>query len=152
MRAVLVLVALLWSSPALPQAAALRIIDGDTLVLAGTTYRLFGIDAPEKAQRCLKDGIAWQCGIAATEALTKLVSGRDATCRGVELDRYGRTVAVCSVDGIDLGKAMVRDGWALAYRTFSRDYVDDENLARAGKLGIWTSGFVTPEEWRRGLR
>ena len=30
----------------------IRIIDGDTLSLSGTTFRLHGIDAPEYGQKC----------------------------------------------------------------------------------------------------
>lgn len=137
---------------ALPAAAQTRIIDGDTLDIDGTRYRLFAMDAPERTQRCLKDGLAWPCGTAATDALIALIAGRPIECRAIELDRYGRNVAVCSVAGMDLGEAMVQRGWALAYRSFSTVYVDEENFARVSKAGIWTSGFVTPEEWRRGLR
>lgn len=147
------LLALSWAVLfALPAVAQTRIIDGDTLDIDGTRYRLFGIDAPERAQRCLRDGLAWQCGTAATDALIALIAGRPIDCRAIELDRYGRNVAVCGVAGMDLGERMVRDGWALSYRSFSTVYVDEEDFARVTKAGIWTSGFVSPEDWRRGLR
>ena len=47
---------------------------------------------------------------------------------------------------------MVANGWTLAYRRYSLDYVDDEAEARAARRGIWASEFVKPWEWRRGKR
>jgi hypothetical protein len=47
---------------------------------------------------------------------------------------------------------MVRQGWALAYRQYSLDYVDEESAARAAKAGIWVGRFIEPWKWRRGAR
>ena len=35
-----------------PPAAAQRVVDGDTIDLNGTRWRLWGIDAPETHQTC----------------------------------------------------------------------------------------------------
>ncbi len=44
-------------------AADGAVIDGDTLDLNGTRYRLNGIDAPESAQSCkTAAGKSWKCG------------------------------------------------------------------------------------------
>jgi len=129
-----------------------RIIDGDTLEVAGITYRLFGIDAPERLQNCVMAQVTWRCGASASEALRALIGDAPADCRARELDRYGRTVAICYVAGVDLGEAMVAGGWALAYRSFTTMYVAAEDAARTSGAGIWGSGFVTPAEWRRGVR
>ncbi len=51
-----------------------------------------------------------------------------------------------------MGAWMVSQGWALAYRRYSLDYVDQEADARAARRGIWASQFVKPWEWRRGKR
>ena len=40
------------SSVALAEDLRIRIIDGDTLAIGATTYRLFGVDAPESRQTC----------------------------------------------------------------------------------------------------
>ena len=53
-----------------------RVIDGDTIEVAGQRVRLHGIDAPEHRQPCIKDGCAWACGEAATDALRAFVSGQ----------------------------------------------------------------------------
>jgi endonuclease YncB( thermonuclease family) len=47
---------------------------------------------------------------------------------------------------------MVVDGWALAYRKYSKDYVKAETFAKARHKGLWQTEFVQPWEWRRGQR
>ncbi len=49
-------------------------------------------------------------------------------------------------------QGMVSQGWALAYRRYSLDYVDEEADAQAARRGIWAGEFVRPWEWRRGER
>jgi hypothetical protein len=39
-------------------------------------------------------------------------------------------------------------GWALAYRRYSKDYVDAEAEARKVKRAMWRGTFVKPWEWR----
>lgn len=43
-------------------------------------------------------------------------------------------------------------GYALAYRRYTLDYVDEEDAARDAGAGIWQGEFVAPWEWRRGKR
>ena len=47
---------------------------------------------------------------------------------------------------------MVRNGWAIAYRRYSKDYIEEEQEARRDKLGIWQGTFQFPEEWRRSKK
>lgn len=126
-----------------------RIIDGDTLAVAGVTIRLFGIDAPERKQTCGDATEKWDCGTAATLALTVLIDGRAIACQSVNKDRYGRTVARCSVEATDLGAEMVLRGLALAYVAYSEDYIGQEVQARSAKVGVWRGDFVAPWEYRR---
>ena len=65
---------------------------------------------------------------------------------------YKRIVAVCYYNNQNLNKLMVRNGWAIAYRRYSKDYIDDENYARENKLGIWEGAFVKPKIWRKENR
>lgn len=91
---------------------------------------------------------AYRCGQKATFALADLIGSRPVTCDGRYTDRYHRLVAVCTVGGTDLGQWMVAQGWALAYRRFSEDYVDDEDMARRVKAGLWAGTFVPPWQHR----
>lgn len=73
-------------------------------------------------------------------------------CEERDVDRYGRTVAVCRLGNEDLNAWMVASGWAIAYRQYSGDYVREEEAAAVAKHGIWQGDFVPPWEWRRGKR
>jgi endonuclease YncB( thermonuclease family) len=44
---------------------------------------------------------------------------------------------------------MVRSGYAVAFRRYSKDYVEDENYAKTNKLGLWSGSFILPEKWRK---
>jgi len=126
-----------------------RVIDGDSLEVAGKRIRLFGIDAPEATQKCERSGERWACGEAAAEQLKGLIAADSVTCEGNEHDAYGRLLAVCRVAGVDLNRAMVAGGWATAFLRYSADYVADETRARAARLGLWGSNFMAPEDYRR---
>ncbi len=54
--------------------------------------------------------------------------------------------------GESLEEWMVANGWALAYRDYSLDYVAQEADAQAARRGIWAGEFVEPWKWRRGKR
>jgi len=127
-----------------------RIVDGDTLEIAPVTIRLFGVDAFEGRQACMRNGGAWRCGDAATRKLEELVGGEAIICTERDTDRYGRTVARCTNGPVDLGAELVRAGLALAYREYSNDYVDEEEEAEAARRGAWAGSFEAPWDWRRG--
>ena len=46
-----------------------RVIDGDSIKISNNRIRLYGIDTPESAQTCRRDGVMWRCGIEATNLL-----------------------------------------------------------------------------------
>lgn len=147
---------LLWSdgaSAADHLAGRASVIDGDTIEIHGVRIRLFAIDAPEGAQRC-KDaaGADWRCGRAATFALSDRIGTATVTCDPRDRDRYGRVVAVCWARGVDLNEWLVREGWAVAYRSFSRVYVRAEASGRAEGRGIWAGTFDLPADWRRARK
>lgn len=142
------------NTPSLADSVHIRgtpgITDADTLRIGTDRIRLHGIDAPERDQQCLSaDGMAYQCGQVATKALADFIAGRSVDCRVKDVDRYGRAVAVCRVDGTDLNGWLVSQGWALAYRKYSEAYIDEEERAREGKVGMWAGEFVMPWDWRR---
>lgn len=124
---------------------AARIVDGDTLVVAGRRVRLAGLDAPEMDQLCLREGRDYPCGIVARDALRTLLAGREPSCAIEGRDRYGRDLGRCSVAGADLGADLVRRGLAVAYGA----YTPEENAARAAGAGLWAGSFTRPDAWRR---
>tara|TARA_R110002072_G_scaffold216863_3_gene374408 strand:- start:16842 stop:17534 length:693 start_codon:yes stop_codon:yes gene_type:complete len=125
-----------------------RVVDGDSLSIAEKPVRLMGIDAPELDQNCTRDGQEWACGEAAAAQLQSLVDGHSVTCRGQSTDAYGRLVAICHANGLELGAIMVEYGWAIAFRSYSSAYVGHEHRARSARQGIWRSEFVLPEHHR----
>lgn len=125
------------------------VTDGDTIKLAGVAYRIWGIDAAENKQLC-PDG--WPAGRAATTHMREMVRDRSVACEPKTTDRYGRTVAICRADGLDLGAAMVRAGHAWAFIRYSRDYVGEEALARAERLGVHAHDCQPAWEWRAQRR
>jgi endonuclease YncB( thermonuclease family) len=135
-------------------APATNIVDGDTFTLGAERVRLWGVDAPEGRQVCQDAaGQNFRCGDVARDRLVSLIGGRPVDCRLKDRDTYGRMVAQCSVDGRDLGEAMVRAGWAVEYRQFSRGtYAAAEVEARTAKRGLWAGTFDAPDLWRAAAR
>ena len=124
--------------------------DGDSLRIDGQRLRLHGIDAPEMEQTCTAFGRAYPCGKQAKQALARMVE-KGVRCELIEPDSYGRFLAHCHTRaGASIGAAMVRGGWALAYRHYSRAYVAEEEAAKKARAGIWAGDFTPPWAWRRG--
>ncbi len=133
----LIIALTLLATPALADMTGrARVIDGDTIEVHGQRIRLHGIDAPEGRQLCRLDGNPWQCGKDAANALADKIARRPVTCEDLGRDRYKRIIARCTVAGEDMGEWMVSQGWALAYRRYSLDYVDQEADDQAAMLCI----------------
>ena len=126
-----------------------RIIDGDTIHINQTKYRLYGIDAPEIKQLCNMKKKNYNCGVKSKEFLVSLIGNQSVSCNQKDIDRYKRIVAECFIGQINLNKELVRNGWALAYRDYSKDYVADEEFAKKNNLGMWNGTFIHPKKWRK---
>ena len=127
-----------------------KITDGDTIKIFNKKIRLHGIDTPEKKQICFKNSKEYRCGQEATDALIKKINKKTVVCKVQEkLDRYNRYIGVCFLGNIDLNKWMVRNGYAVAYRRYSKNYIEDENYAKKNKIGLWSGNFIHPEKWRK---
>ncbi|PCI37688.1 MAG: hypothetical protein COB46_13100 [Rhodospirillaceae bacterium] len=147
-----IIVALIFSTSAfaIDLTGKVHIIDGDTVRIGKTKIRLHGIDAPETKQTCLDHtNTPYMCGKASTASLRKLIGPSLVVhCKGTHHDRYKRLIAVCFTGGIDLNAEMVRQGWAVAYRKYSTDYVKTEVKAQKAKRGMWAGTFQMPWLWR----
>ncbi|MCG3770144.1 MAG: Thermonuclease [Nitrosomonadaceae bacterium] len=126
------------------------VADGDTItVLRDRTQvkvRLLEIDAPEKAQAF---------GTKSKESLSEMCFGKTAELTDKGKDRYGRTLARVTCDGVDANAEQVRLGMAWVYDR----YVTDKSLyavqeeAKVGRRGLWHDDKpVPPWEWRKTKR
>jgi endonuclease YncB( thermonuclease family) len=101
-----------------------EVLDGDTIRVAGETFRLVGFDAPETYRaRCLSER---EVGNRATFRLRQLVAGG-----GLDLERvmcscatgtegtrrcnYGRSCGTLRARGQDVGAMLISEGLARAY-------------------------------------
>ncbi len=126
-----------------------RVIDADTWDVGDQRVRLFGIDAPELAQTCTNaKGETWACGLWASDLARKRFDGKNARCDAITHDRYGRVVARCFVGDMDVGRELVADGLAFAYRKYSLAYDLDEKGAAVNARGLHTSTLQSPSEFR----
>jgi endonuclease YncB( thermonuclease family) len=150
-----------------PIVGRASVIDGDTLEIRGQRIRLWGIDAPEGRQTCMRAGETYRCGTDAANYLDTLIADRPVNCRSKgRPDRYGRVVATCQVMetgcergadvcvvSTDLNASMVLGGHALDYAQFSRGaYAEQQADARARRRGVWAGDFQLPWDWRRSRR
>jgi endonuclease YncB( thermonuclease family) len=141
------------SAPAVAEPIIGRssVIDGDTLDIRGLRVRLHAVDAPESSQTCQDaTGTRYRCGQKAALALSDRIGEANVSCEQKDQDRYGRIVAVCSARGEDLNAWLVRQGLALAYRQYGKDYITQEDEARIAKRGLWAGTFTPPWDYRRG--
>jgi endonuclease YncB( thermonuclease family) len=146
------------------EGRVIGVADGDTITLllvSGTTktprkIRVSGIDAPEKAQAF---------GAVAKDAMSQLAFGSDATAECRTVDRYGRSICLVRVKGIDVGLRMIELGLAWHYKKYantqpreeSASYALLETASRAAKRGLWRdldtdAPPVPPWDWRRAQK
>ncbi len=125
-----------------------RIRDGGQLMIGKTKVRLGGLSAPALDQLCQREGDPrWTCGAAARDALIEKTRNKTWTCKPRQTDRQGRIIARCTVDGEDIHKWLVQNGWAIVNPRVTKDYVADERAARAANAGLWQGNFIAPWDW-----
>ena len=62
--------------------------------------------------------------------LKSLINKNNVYCEGKNKDRYGRIIAICYANEMNLNSTMVKEGWAIAYRYYSDDYINEEETAK----------------------
>ena len=126
------------------------VTDGDTVKKGQLKIRLHGIDAPESGQTCKSsEDKIYNCGQKSKLFLKSLINNNNVYCKSKNKDRYGRLIAICYANKINLNSAMVKEGWAIAYRYYSDDYISEENNAKKNNRGMWKGSFVEPYIWRK---
>ena len=131
------------------------VADGDSITILTQQHeqikvRLSAVDCPEKSQAY---------GQQAKQFTSSLVFGRQVTIEPETIDKYGRTVAMVSVDGLNLNKEIVANGKGWVYRKYCKggfcdDWLDLEKKARDAKIGLWAdkNSIIPPWEWRHGQK
>lgn len=118
-------------------AKVVRVIDGDTFVIeTGEHVRVIGINAPE---------MKTVYGQPAKEHLIALIDGKTVDLQNdhtsADKDKFGRLLRYVFLNGVDIDKQMVADGYAIAFLKYRFDkeeeYKQTELDARQKKLGIW---------------
>lgn len=133
-------------------------LDGDTLGLtSGRNLRVWGIDAPELKQSGWdRRGRPVPIGRNSQSDLTRALQRGGADIGDAVSMSYGRPVAPVSIDGVDLGHSLTRQGSALAapdylgadpQRRF--EYLQAERLARQNGLGVHDTMFQPPADYRK---
>ncbi len=135
-----------------------KVTDGDTLKIDTFKIRLHGIDAPEKNQQCQKPYLKisiltfyedYPCGLASAEALKKKINNKKIVCKILDLDYFKRLIGECYKKKTNLNEWLVLNGYAVAFRKYSKKYVSEEITAKQKKKGIWQGKFVMPWDYRK---
>lgn len=144
---------LVWSAPATAwEGTVSRVLDGDSLrVRQGgelVTVRLYGIDCPEYGQAQWRE---------AKEADRDMIQGKKVGVTQLDIDRYGRVVALVDYRGRQVNAELVRRGMAWVYphyckaQPLCRTLEELEQQARDQRLGIWNERSpVPPWVWKHG--
>ena len=127
----------------------IKVVDGDTIHLNGKKIRFSGIDTPELKQTCSKNNQIIFCGIEAKKLLINIIGNKEVECVEEGKDQYKRILAECFVNNTSLSSYLVKEGYAFAYRKYSKKFVPDENHARLNNLGMWSMKFEYPWDWRK---
>jgi endonuclease YncB( thermonuclease family) len=133
--------------PALFICLIVGVTDGDTLTARcdqqTVKIRIAEIDAPEKAQ---------PFGARSKEHLSDMCFDVEAEVYPQTTDRYGRTVARVTCDGLDASAEQVRSGMAWVYDQYVLDMglYSLQDAAKAAHRGLWSEDApISPWDWRR---
>ena len=130
-------------------AQDLKVIDGDTIHIGKVKYRFHGIDAPEMSQICKIQNKNIKCGLLSKKKLLQKINNNKVDCKKKAVDRYKRIVAECFVNNQSLSSYLVKNGYAFAYKKYSKQFVEDEMFAKKNRLGLWATEFQYPWDYRR---
>jgi endonuclease YncB( thermonuclease family) len=121
------------------------------LSLAGKRILLYGVDAPVKGQPCQAGSKTWDCATASAKTLLNLIGTQEITCVQRRTDQFGRVFGICKAGDVDINRALVEAGMAVALPRETTDYVAAETAAKAKGIGIWRGPFMAPADYREML-
>jgi endonuclease YncB( thermonuclease family) len=121
------------------------------LSLDGKRILLYGVDAPVRGQPCYAGSKTWDCATASAKTLLNLVGDQPIVCQQRRIDQFGRVFAVCKAGDVDINRALVEAGMAVALPKETTDYVAAEVEAKAKGIGVWRGPFTAPADYREML-
>lgn len=118
-----------------------------------TRIRLESVNACQIRQKATLHGVDWPCGVVAAAWLVSQTLSRDIECRPTRSLRGGGYSAQCYVEDQDIGAAGLRDGMYIVSvppnEVALARYNEIERAAKGAGVGLWSSEFMMPNEWRR---
>ncbi len=118
------------------------------LRLEGKRILLWGVDAPVRGQPCHAGDKKWDCATASAKTLLNIVGNQEISCQTRRVDQFGRVFAVCKAGEIDVNRALVEAGMAVALPKETIDYVAAEAAAKDKGIGVWRGPFMAPADYR----
>lgn len=118
-----------------------------------TRIRLEAVESCELRQKARLGNVDWPCGAVATAWLASRTLVKEIECRPTRVIVGGGYRAQCYVDEIDIAALGLGQGMYVLSLSEHEDrlpgYAEIEAKAKAARVGIWSSEFLTPAEWRR---
>ena len=81
--------------------------------------------------------------------LENYIKNNTIRCKIEGVDRYKRILGTCYKNTININSRMVRNGYAVAYKKYSKKYLTAEKEAIKDELGLWKGTFEMPWDWRK---
>jgi endonuclease YncB( thermonuclease family) len=120
-----------------------------SFTLEGYDVYLLGVDSMEAKQTCTVSGRVWECWAAAQRQLETILSEGEVTCGSVVEDPSPKAmIALCTLNGEDVGQRLVASGFGLALPKETSRYNDAQADARVAGIGLWQGTFTLPSLWR----
>ena len=113
------------------QGEIVKVYDGNTITLVENQekvkIRLYGLDAPELNQNFGKEAREYLLNLCPLHSQAKV--------KIINKDKYKRVVGIVYCNTVNVNEKLVENGFAWAYREYSKDYVVLENKARKNTMG-----------------
>lgn len=122
-----------------------KALSGDIVVVDRVPVRLWGMDAMERRQSCMHNGVRVEdCGLVPMQMLQDFFDRAPIDCTIESVDDWGRAVARCVVERVDMGGMLVHAGYALATPQGTPAYHTHQAAAESAKAGVWAGYFMQP--------
>ena len=120
-----------------------------SFTLADYDVFLLGVDSVELKQTCTVSGRVWECWAAAQRQLETILSEGEVTCESVVEDpARKRMIALCALNGEDVGERFVASGFGIGLPKETSRYGNAQADARVAGVGLWQGTFTLPSLWR----